>query len=107
MTRRISCVEVAMPNSISYSGTRDAGHTTDTRGRRSTVDDPPGGTHEHRDRRGPRDRTALSLPAHRAGRAGLAPLPRLARRHRGRVGERPVAARALREERAPAAGSAG
>ncbi len=34
LNRRISRVELALPNVFSYSGTRDAGHTTDTRTRR-------------------------------------------------------------------------
>ena len=49
------------------------------------------------------DRPALRLPAARAGRARLDPTAGVARRHRRAVGRRPVAARALREERRAAA----
>ncbi len=59
-------------------------------------------THEHRDihrrhRRG-RDRPALPLPPRGARRARLDPVPGLEGRHRRGVEQRPVAARALREE---------
>ena len=50
-----------------------------------------------------RGQPALRVPAGRACRAGLAALPGLVRGDHGRVGVRPVAARALREEPAPAA----
>ncbi len=66
-----------------------------------------GRRHEHRDvhridRRG-RDRSALPLSPGRAGRARLDPVPGLEGRDPRAVGERPVAAGALREEHPPAA----
>src|SRR4051812_27339565 len=50
---------------------------------------------------------AVRLPPPRARRARLDPAARMERRHRRAVGERPVAAGPLREERAPAAGGDG
>ena len=51
-------------------------------------------------------RPAVPLPACRAGGARLDPLPRVEGRHHRRVGVRPVAARALRQERQAAARAA-
>ena len=60
----------------------------------------------HRARHRPVLRSALPLPARRARRAGLDPVPRLEGRHRRGVGVRPVAARPLREEPQAAARAA-
>ena len=90
----------------SYLAEDGASHTTERAAAASSTNTPSEDsmsieTASTRDRG--RLRPALPLPPRRAGRAGLDPLPGLAGRHRRGVGVGAVAARALRQERPPAA----
>ena len=90
-TEGFSGVEMALPHLFSYSGIRDAGHTTDARNPHCRQTHAGVARDDHRDRHGlaAGSPAAVPVPAHRAGRARLAPVPGLARGHRGRLGDRP------------------